>query len=736
MRYIPLILASAIAAQVTAVHAAEAQAVFLEEVVVTAQKREQSLQDVPISVMAVSGDLLAERNINQVSELSKMAPGFTFAESTSDSGKGIAIRGVGSKSFSRGMDQSVGVVIDGVVASSTASSSLDMSDVERVEVLRGPQGMLFGKNASAGLLNIVTKKPTQALSYGLGATFSEQGEEKINAYLSGPILGDQVLGRVSYYSNERDGLLENTFPGGEDFNNRDEWGARAKLLVRPSDELELLFSADVIKRDHICCTQAPVISLSPALPSGAENDKILENDVSTGTTDYKGYSLEANYDLNDFTLTSITSWNKSKESSNVVSENLPVSLVLLNDSQAEYEQKTQEFRITSPLGETIDYVAGVYYFEKNLTRNLDRIYDGGFFGAPVDLSLLNFSDVEMKSLALFGQATYHLNETNRLSVGLRYNREKVDIDQVVDVRPGHIPEETIGQRQESLTDKAVSWRLIYEHNLTEDSMVYASVARGYKGPAASTLPSAIGADEIIIKPEIPTNMELGLKSTMWDNRLRLNAAIFKTEFDDFQASAVGTGVVPSFFLVNAGKLETQGIEIDFEAALTENLTVSGALAYIDASFKEFDGADCYPGQSAAAGCVEVSPGLEAQDLSGKDMPNSPDLTVTLSARYDLPLNDLPFDGYVQGSYYWQDEVQYSTSNNPLTEADAYGTFDLSIGLESDSGTYSVQLFAKNLFNEFHANYLSDGYAIVGMPLVQGLPFEYERRVGVSLRLDF
>jgi iron complex outermembrane recepter protein len=726
-----LTLASAIALHSVGTLAANGDAV-LEEIVVTAQKREQNLQDVPISVQVVSGKFLDDRNINQMSELTKVSPGFSFAESSSDSGKGMMIRGVGSHSFSRGMDQSVGVVVDNVIASSTSSALKDMSDVERIEVLRGPQGMLFGKNSSAGLLNIVTKGPSEELTYGMGASYGDLGLKKINAYVSGPIVEDSVLGRLSYYSNEQDGIIENLYPGGEDHNNRDEWGVKGKLNIEVSDTLSLKLIAEYTERDHICCTMAPISQEPPfttifPVPTGKENSSTYDNDTSEGSTESQAYSLEANYDIGEYTLTSITAYSESDEFSSFVSDQIPVTFTLDNSSYSDYEQFTQEFRITSPQGETLEYVAGLYYFSKKMHRELNQDLDLTILGGPFVSESYSESSVDTESIALFGQATYKLNENNRLSLGLRLNHEELDFTQTND---NNNPSAATGTRSDNDSDDALSWRLIYEYDLNQDSMLYASVAKGYKGPAANTL-SGLSAEKMIIDPEIPTNMEVGLKSELWDGRLRLNAAIFHTTFDDFQASLGDGNLPPTFYLENAGKLETKGVEIDFALAATENLTFNGGLAFIDATFKEYEGAACYSGQTTAQGCVN-----DVQDLSGADMPNAPDVTVSLSGRYNVPMPSMPFDGYLQASYYWQDEVQYKANNNPLTVGDAYSVTDLTLGIESKDGRYSLQLYVKNLFDDFYVNRLDTTYDQIGIPLASGLDYAFERRIGVSARVDF
>lgn len=711
-----------------------ASAAMLEEVVVTAQKRAQSLQDVPISVIAVTGDQLDSLNRNEIADLSKTIAGFSSQTGSGDSERAVQIRGVGTSTFSKGVEQSVGTVIDGVVSSGVVASFLDFSDVERIEVLRGPQGMLFGKNASAGLLNITTKRPTQELTFGASASFAEESEEKYTAYVSGGIT-ETVMGRLSVYSNERDGFITNINDQvSGTYNNRDEWGVSGKLLFEPTSDLSILLSARRSERDYSCCYRPPVIvegAFVDLLPAGEENDSIYDiTSFSPNNSDVDVFSAEINYALGANTLTSITSYTDSRTVSNIVATGLPLDLLADNLGDDDVEQVTQEIRITSPADLTVSYVAGLYYYKNELDRIQSQIFNPPFSGGPFPSGFEADSRVESTSLALFGQATWNIDEATRLSLGLRYNDEEVSMDQLITEIEGDV---RIGQpaRNTKVDDQEVSWRIIAERDFADDKMVYASVARGYKGPGANTLESGLTAVTPIVDAEIPTNYELGMKTEWLDGALRVNASVFLTEFDDFQASLSDNNIPPTFFLANAGKLETKGLEIEVSSQATDNLFLSANMAYIDATFDEFNGAQCYPNQSEAMGCVNGQ-----QDLSGADLPFAPDLAFNLFARYDIELEDMPVNAYVQGAYHWQDDVQFNTTNDPLTIHDSYGLADFAIGVESNEGNYAVQLFVKNAFDEFYASgYTTQGERL-GVLLAQNIEYDYTRRVGIKFTMNF
>jgi iron complex outermembrane receptor protein len=290
---------------------------------------------------------------------------------------------------------------------------------------------------------------------------------------------------------------------------------------------------------------------------------------------------------------------------------------------------------------------------------------------------------------------------------------------------------------ENRTDNALSWRLIVERDVTDQAMVYGSVARGYKAPGANTLSAVVDAQaqglDAIIDPEIPTNFEVGLKSTWWENRLMVNAAMFYTEFEDFHAtvSTNEPGELPDFNLGNVDEMRSQGVELEMNFKASENWLLSANVAYIDAEYSSYEGAECYIGQTEAQGCVN-----DSQDLSGAEASNSPDWSYNVTARYDRSITSMEVNAYALATYYWQDDVQYDVAGNPGTIGDAYGLMDLTLGVQSDDGKYLLQIYVKNLFDEFNVTAVSDLSAIVPFSKVNSLGYTYERRMGVAATYRF
>ena len=733
------------------------QEAVIEEIIVTAQKREQSLQDVPLSVTAISGERLASLQRNEIADLAKLMPGVTFKGGATDNGRSLQIRGIGTTSFSRAVEQSVGMMIDGVVTTSLATMFLDMNDVQRIEVLRGPQGMLFGKNASAGIINIITNDPTEEFEWGFTAGYAEENEQKYSAYFSGPI-SEQLLARLAVSSSTRDPYIKNTNPNGNDYNDRDEQAVNLKILYRPNENLDVQFGYKLLKRGNLnggaIVAESHVPPLGPILPGiaaaqggympvGKENDKIFAVNDSEAETDQDLFSLEIDYALGDHTIASITSLTKTDILGNARGFSIPLNLLPNNRSFGQRDQVTQEIRLHSPLDGDFSYVAGFYYYKNELDRNFDRVINFAALGQPFVTSLqVPHNEVENESYAVFGQVTWSLREDFRLSLGGRYTSEDISAEQIVTYsNPDQIfgifavPEATPGEVNESHQENNFSWRVIAEYDLMGDAMLFGSVARGYKGPGVNTLSSAPVAPTVIVKPEIPTNFEVGIKSEWLDGRLQVNATAFFSSFDDFQASLyVLEGELPAFYLDNAGELQTQGLELELTALPADNLLVSFSLAAVDATFEEFKGAQCYGGQTEAQGCIAVA-GVNQQDLSGKDLPYSPDLSYNLFARYDIELASMPFDAYVHAMYYWQDDAIYNTNNDPATLVDGYGLLDLGFGIESDDGRYDVQFWVKNATDEFHISDFMAPSPIFGLGPAYNLQYTYTRRMGITLSVD-
>ena len=360
-----------------------------DDIIVTAQKRTESAQDVPISLTVISAAALERSNYNEFNDIQRFSPGLVITDSSNSRATGVTIRGIGTSTFSDAIEQSVGIVIDGVVIGRVPGAISDLVDVERVEVLRGPQGTLFGKNASAGVISIVTRQPTNTFEALGSISYATLDEIKLFGAVSGPIVADKVLARISGYRNTRDGLITNVRTG-QDLNNRNEYGFRGKLLLKPVETLDITLAGDYSRRDQRCCTWTTrditpgnfigAIQRGVGVVAGPQNNQVnLGGDQAFKGADtpdaYQrstiwGVSGEANLDLGAVSLTSITAFRKWNGQDDLDADQTPLPLLVFNRGTTRQRQFTQELRLTSPADQFISYVAGGFYFKQHMFTEL------------------------------------------------------------------------------------------------------------------------------------------------------------------------------------------------------------------------------------------------------------------------------------------------------------------------------------------------------------------------------
>lgn len=753
---------------------AQSSELFLEEVIVTANKREQNLQDVSLAVTALPSSVLKDALLARSTELVNLVPSLNLQGSGNGRSSSFNIRGIGTQSFSSAVEPSVSTVLDGVVLGRSGMAFTQLVDIQRVEVLRGPQGTLFGKNASGGVVHFITKDPSEELEAEI-QLFATEDEEYRSSFTVSNSLSDELAFRLTGYFNQDNGWVDNVFDGSS-LNDTDDWGLRGKLLWQISDNLSLKWTVDGNDRESSCCV-SPFRSwevfpanppnnaariedllgqLAPASPSESNilvNLNGDENGNLTSDTSSFGNALELVWDVGSHTVTSISSLREWEVTERGDVDQLPSSLLGFNQGGgSEQEQFTQEIRITSPGDQRITYVAGLYYFDQKINRRFDRSFDlTGNDRTQAEAIIL----VNTLNYAGFGEATFHLNDSMRILAGTRYTYDDVDFEfERVGATLG-ANAEPFFTRQTDNSD--VSGKLVAEWNVSDSAMLYASYVQGYKGPAFTLSFGSRPDTSAPVEPETSDAFELGLKSQWFDNRLTLNVALFKSEYDDFQAQASqfipdldanGNPVdanndgrddgVFSFVLANVGKVETQGIEIDFMARPTENLTLFGGFAFIDAEIKSFANASCNFGQSfrdvGYLGQTSCGDNPATQDLSGGELPFSPDWKFNVSANYRIPSASLSFDTVLKANFRAQDEILFDISQDDFQRQDSYEVLNVSVTLEDKNDNYEVTLFAHNVLDEFYVTGIG-AFADVFTPNGYGhtVPRYHERTFGVEFR---
>ncbi|MEY4237422.1 MAG: hypothetical protein RL339_23 [Pseudomonadota bacterium] len=745
---------------------AEAEAGGLEEIVVTAQKRAENLQSVPVSVTALSSETIANQRIADFSDLTRAAPSLTITQQTSSPNNAIILRGIGTYAFSIGVEPSVAVIIDDMPVVQQAQAFDNMADLERIEVLKGPQGTLFGKNSSAGVVNIVTKDPDSDFFGNVSFTGATDGDIRAEAVVSTPLGEGAGLRVTGFYHNYPGSIRNLTYD--RRINDQENWGVRAKLKAELSPSFTFTLTGAYSKAVQegtgtairaIVGTGTPRVLGSPALPllpslsgitvgEGNYNTRFDAPGATRNTT--ASIAGKANLDLGFADLISVTAYQdwKYQFQNDFDSSDLNVLGALTGGlvnggitQSGPYHSRnfTQELRLVSSGNGAFKYVLGGFYSDAKTHRAFAR--------GPV-AALANWeAENRSESLGLFAQVDYTLPTNTTISGGLRYNHEKISVD-FTNLLPTATANTCVAGNPlcvGSNSDSVVTWKAAVSQELAPQVMVYGSVARGYKGfaydivtgfnPARingalnGTGPGLVGVGPI--KPERSTSYEIGLKSRFLDNKVQLNVIGFYTDYNNFQAQSavlVGTPPAPQFVLNNVGKLRTKGVEVEFSAKPTDWLRLDAGASYTDAVMTSFLGAQGYPGQTgqvwngtastlvgpciSASAATAVAPRTTCtfQDRSGARLPNSPKFKFNLGATTNFPISSTA-DGTFIVSYQRQSAVNFDLLGNPLTVQEGYGVLNASLGVKFDNVRFTA--FVNNLTGKHFASSLSDNYGIVG-----------------------
>lgn len=641
------------------------------EIVVTARRRAETVQQVPIAMSVIGGTTLADTGAYNVNRLTQLQPTLQFY-STNPRNSAANIRGLGAPFglTNDGIEQGVGIYVDGVYYSRIASATFDFTDTERIEILRGPQGTLYGKNTTAGAINITTRKPSFTPEARVELTTGNVDFIQAKASASGPILGDTLAARISASVTSRRGTIRNTVIGGH-ANAQDNQSVRGQLLWRPAANLDVTLYGDYNHQNPDCCaqiyarvgrTQRPLsrqfdqlaAAFAYAPPSRDAFDRLTDLDTPLrARQELGGVSLVGNLDLGAATLTSVSAWRfwDWDPSNDRDFTGLPITTVSANPSQQ--RQWSQELRIASNGRRTVDYVAGLFYFHQTIDTQGLQVQGPAasrFLLNPTSanasnpavlngLTARNTIGFANTSAAVFGKLTWHLTDALSIAPGVRVNYDKKTGDYVSVVTTGTgalLNCAAASQAASSVTrdrcgvlapqsyrpdfdDWNVSGDVTIAYDVARDVHAYATYARSYKsgGINLSGLPLDGNNNPILaaaqVKPERVNHYEVGLKTQWLDRRITANLAAFWTDIGDYQATVTNgqLGVLRGY-LANAEAVRTRGIELDTAFRPTERLNLYANAAYTDAKYVRFTDAPCPPelsgGTAAAAGQSPSAPG--------------------------------------------------------------------------------------------------------------------------------
>jgi iron complex outermembrane receptor protein len=710
---------------------AEPNSAAIASVTVSATRRDASLQSVPIAVSVLDGDALTQANRTSIDSIVQEVPSVTFRQQGGNKDTTIFVRGIGTISTSPGVEPTVSTVVDGVVYARPGQATLDLLDIEHIEILRGPQGTLFGKNASSGVLNVIGRKPSEQTSGFVDASWYEGNEKRVRAGLSGSIQPGVVTAAVTALYADYDGNVDNVHAGGGKVNGYDRKGARARVNITPTKDLDVTLIADYLRSNAsptfvaYKSTSAPFSqAIAPVVAS--TGNRQINTDIPSDISDKnRGLSAQVDWRNGGYTLTSITAvrdWDNQQYTSTSAIGNaaeaarISAAYPATRDiGTVEFSQASQELRLASPKDQFAEYVVGAFYLHGKDRETYQRIVNNG---AAINSGLANYG-VKSDSYSLFGESTLRLAQDWRAIAGARWTKDELSYDHVrtstqavafAGVQPGV-------QNSGSTSEDGYSGRLGLQYDVSRNVNAYATYSRGYKGPAYNVFFNMLSRDTLALKPETSDSFELGLKATAFDRRLTANLAVFDTRYKNYQANFYDTvaGAVVTR-LINAGDVSTKGAELDLTARPVRELTLTASVAYTDASIDSFN---CPA--AAAASC----------NLNGKPLPFSPKWKSFTRANYALALeNGLTVD--FSADYSYQAKTQFDLFQSPDAIQGAYGVVNAGIALSSPTSGWRVALVGKNLANKSYATNLvtSTGY------VTRAVPRDDERYFGITARKDF
>ncbi|OUS23464.1 ligand-gated channel protein [Thalassotalea sp. 42_200_T64] len=716
LSYIALVVAGALTSNITV--AAEADAEDnpdggLEHIEVTARKTAENLQNVPVAITSIGAEQLSQSGISVLTELQQFSPNTTLQKSRGTNSTLTAfIRGVGQEDPLWGYEPGVGIYIDDVYIARPQGAVLDILDVERVEVLRGPQGTLYGKNTIGGAVKYITRKMTGDAEFKVQATFGDYSRQDFKVSGQVPLIDDKLYLGFAGASLQRDGYGEyitSDLPGQDKENyNKDVFAGRLTLEYTPTDNLFMRFNYD--KTDDESNSKGGYRLLPSILTDAPVPDSVYDSYTSLPTwnkVETEGMSLTVEYDINDlWSVKSVTASRESYSPTNIDFDNTSLRIF---DVPAIYddEQFSQEFQLNYN-SDNLSFVSGLYYFDGESCGHYDAILEvlGVSLGLPgftAEKSGCNNSE----TYAAYAQGSYNLSDKLSVTLGARYTTEEKEA-KVHDASlfgtvypksgwvPGYVRDEAaIAAATNTVLDDSKEWsrftpRVGIEYQYSNDMMVFASYSQGFK---SGTFNPRAGKPEPAADPEIVDSFEVGIKSE-WNDNLRVNATLFMLDHKDRQYISVLPNADPTILdqsLGNIGESEATGAELEVQYAATDALSFDLSVGFIDTEFSE----------------VLSWNGTGYDDISDDfTITNTPETTANFAVNYDLETDLGSF--VFNANYYYRSEYDLSEKGNLLSQ-DGYGLVNLGINWYSNDGNWEAGLHMKNVTDE---EYLVGNYAFV------------------------
>jgi iron complex outermembrane receptor protein len=673
----------------------------VEEIVVTAQRRAERTQDVPVTVNTASAATAQLLGATGTESLTVAAPGIDFSRQATSGGVPY-VRGVGTQSASNGQESAVAVYIDDVYIASPSATTFSFNNIDQISVLKGPQGTLFGRNASGGVIQIKTRDPSATPTMDAAATYANYQTYGATFYGSTP-LGNNLAGNLAAYGHKQDGgwgrdLTTNTanFIGWD-------WGVRGKLEWKPTEGTDVLLSADYMSLRTSYGLEGTIfpgyVSLGGGTYVGPYNS--LNSPVDYAYEQHYGFSLKAQQELGWAKIVSITAWRRSHTGPTSFDLDSSAPTVIISNVKSSGNNTfSQELQLQSSNQSRLSWILGGYYFVSDAITN------------PLTTNVVSnvYAVAHLQSYATFADGTFKFSDATRLSLGLRYTHDTYTLNARTDVAGASIV--VFPQRQTTLPK--VTYRAVLDHHFTDDVMAYASYSRGFKSGGFNTSLGTVANPSPVLQPEVLDAAEVGLKSEFLEHRLQVNMSAFDYKYTNMQVTTIVNGLPTSY---NAAAAKIRGFEFDSTAVLTPHLHLRAGFSVLDGEYSSFpSGPFLLPrhtvGSVETSSCATLTEGTGPRtggnlscfaNLAGNTTIRTPKFTGTLSADYTINSNMgdwvLAATLYHNSGFFWEPDNQ--------TRQPSYNLVNSSVTWTAPSGRYDVRVWGKNLLNEYYFSYAAE-----------------------------
>ena len=655
----------------------------VSEIVVTAQRRSENLQNVPIAITALASDTLTKSGVSDFESLQIAVPGLAFAQ---QAGYSLPrIRGVGTGANGPGVENSVAVYVDGVYIASTPAGMLSFNNIAQVAVLKGPQGTLFGRNATGGVIQITTLDPGQITKLDASVGYANYATATANLYAATPLTSKLAVDLAAYYNHQKDGFAHNVVDG-RDISQGHDFSVRSKIKWEPTDGTTVRLTGDYAESEGV---RFFIRVVPGTIPVGGVNlgggnwDTFLTTEPHQKIVQ-KGVSLQVDQKLGALTLVSISALRRGLLDENFDADAVPAPITDVTIRQKD-RQFSQEIQLLSPKNGAFTWMIGGYYFNARGLDDPQQVLSrtAPYLAPPTTIRTTALQTT--KSYAGFGQGTYAIDHSTNVTAGIRYTSDKraANIQRAITLPNGVALPVAVGIG--NATFNKVTFRLSLDHRFSTSLLGYVSFNRGFK----SGLYDPLSVPLNLVQPEVLDAYEVGIKADLLDRRLRLNGAFFHYNYKNIQTSRISNGVA---LLLNGQSAKVDGIDLDATAVVTDRFTVTAGLSVLDDRFTTFPNAVI--STPLATGGNAISSG----DAKGNRLPMTPNWTANLTAAYVIPTDIGDFE---LSSTYLHNDGYYESAENRLRQR-PFNIVNASLSWTSPSKTFRASLWGKNLTNAFYA----------------------------------